>query len=319
MTPPVGILLVDKAVGPTSHDVVDAVRKAARIRGVGHAGTLDPFASGLLLVLLGSATRLSEYFLGMEKEYEATVHLGVETASHDRDGEIVSEASGWKEVDADELEAALAGLRGRISQRPPAYSAKKIRGEAAHRRVRRGEKVELGPVEVEVHDLKVLEMDLPRVRLGVRCSSGTYIRALARDLGRSLNVGGHLSTLRRTRIGPFKVTSSLPLDSLSGLEAIQTNLIPPALALAHFPSFEVRPEEAARICQGQFLPIPHTEIPEGTPVRVLLEGDLLAVAAREGDQLRPRKVLGTCPRAERSETTECPQGKPARTITGRGS
>ncbi len=297
MTPPVGILLVDKPVGPTSHDVVDAVRKAARIRGVGHAGTLDPFASGLLLVLLGSATRLSEYFLGMDKEYQATAHLGVETASHDRDGEIVSEASGWKEIGADELEAALSGLRGRISQKPPVYSAKKIGGKAAHRRARRGEKVELRPVEVEVHELKVLEMDLPRVRLGVRCSSGTYIRALARDLGRSLKVGGHLSALRRTHIGPFSVTSSLPLGSLSDLEAIQSNLIPPALALAHLPSFEVGPQEAARICQGQFLPIPDTEIPEKTPVRVLLEGALLAVAAREGDQLRPRKVLGPYPSA----------------------
>jgi len=291
VTAPLGILLVDKPEGPTSHDVVDLVRKAARMRRVGHAGTLDPFASGLLLVLLGSATRLSEYFLGMDKEYEATVHLGVETESHDRDGEIVSETSSWKDVGLDDLEAALTGLRGRISQKPPAYSAKKIQGEAAHRRVRRGEEVELQPVEVEVYDLTVLEMDLPRVVLGVRCSSGTYIRALARDLGRSLGVGGHLSTLRRIAIGPFSALLASPLDSLGDREGIQANLIPPALALAHFPSFEVGPEEAARIHQGQFLPVPRTEIPVGTPVRVLLEGDLLAVAAREGDQLRPRKVL----------------------------
>jgi tRNA pseudouridine55 synthase len=289
--PLVGILLLDKPEGPTSHDVVDKVRKAARIRRVGHAGTLDPFASGLLLVLLGSATRLSEYFLGMDKDYEATVHLGVETASHDRDGEVVSEVSGWKDVEADELEAALAGLRGKISQKPPSYSAKKVQGEPAHRRVRRGEEVELEPVEVEVYDLKVLEMELPRVRLGVRCSSGTYIRALARDLGRSLKVGGHLSTLRRTGIGPFSAASAASLDSLDDPEAIRANLIPPSLALAHFPFFEVGPEEAARIRQGQFLSIPRTEIPEETPIRVLLDGDLLAVASREGDQLRPRKVL----------------------------
>jgi len=290
---PLGILLVDKPEGPTSHDVVDHVRKAAQIRKVGHAGTLDPFASGLLLVLLGSATRLSEYFLGMDKEYEATVHLGIETTTHDRDGEIVSEASSWKEMGVDTLEAALAGLRGKISQRPPAYSAKKIQGEAAHRRVRRGEEVELEPVEVEVYELEVQEVDLPRVLLRVRCSSGTYVRALARDLGRSLKVGGHLSTLRRTAIGPFSAPSAPSLDSLGDLETIRANLIPPARALAHLPFFEVGPEEAARLRQGQFLPVPRTGIPLKTPVRVLLDGDLLAMAAREGDQLRPRKVLNS--------------------------
>ena len=292
MTHPLGILLVDKPEGPTSHDVVDHVRKAAGIRRVGHAGTLDPFASGLLLVLLGSATRLSEYFLGMDKEYETTVRLGVETASHDRDGEIVSEIPGWETLGTAELEAVLAGLRGRFFQRPPVYSAKKVQGEAAHRRVRRGEEVELEPVEVQVHELNLLELDLPHVRLGVRCSSGTYIRALARDLGRSLTVGAHLSTLRRTGIGPFSITAASSLESLNDLEAILTNLIPPALALAHFPFLEVGPADAARLRQGQFLPIAGTDIPEKTPVRVLLEGDLLAVAAREGDQLRPRKVLG---------------------------
>jgi tRNA pseudouridine55 synthase len=295
VTPPSGILLVDKPVGPTSHDVVGKIRKAAQIRKVGHAGTLDPFASGLLLLLLGSATRLSEYFLGMDKEYEATVHLGVETASHDREGEIVSEDSGWKEVRIDELEAALELLRGRISQRPPVYSAKKIQGEAAHRRVRRGEEVKLEPVEVEVYDLTVLEVELPRVRLEVRCSSGTYIRALARDLGRSLKVGGHLSALRRTAIGPFSGASASSLDALSDPEAIRANLLPPALALAHFPSFEVGPEDAARIRQGQFLSIHRTEVPEEAPVRVLLDGNLLAVATREGDRLRPRKVFEAGP------------------------
>lgn len=289
---PIGILLVDKPEGPTSHDVVDAVRKAAGIRRVGHAGTLDPFASGLLLLLLGPATRLSEYFLGMDKEYDATVHLGVETRSHDRDGEVVSEVSGWRELGADELEVALAGFRGRISQQPPVYSAKKVRGESAHRRVRRGETVELEAVEVEVYDLRVLEIDLPEVRLGVRCSSGTYVRALARDLGRSLKVGGHLSALRRTGIGPYSSASASSLDSLGDLEVIQTRLISPALALSHFPAYRVGPEEAACLCQGQSLSIKGEEIPEEIPVRVLLEGDLLAMAVREGDQLRPRKVLG---------------------------
>ncbi len=288
---PSGILLVDKPVGPTSHDVVGRIRKAAGIRKVGHAGTLDPFASGLLLILLGSATRLSEYFLGMDKEYEATVHLGVETETHDPEGEIVSEDSGWSRIGADGLETALDALRGKISQTPPAYSAKKIRGESAHRRVRRGETVELKPVEVDVHRLELLELDLPRVRLGLSCSSGTYVRALARDLGRALGVGGHLSDLRRRGIGPFSVASASPPASLGDSEAILASLTPPALALGHLPSFEVEPEDAARIRHGQFLHLGDSEIAGEGPIRVLLDGKLVAVAAREGDLLRPRKVL----------------------------
>ena len=291
MTSPVGILLVDKPVGPTSHDLVGHVRKTAGIQRVGHAGTLDPFASGLLLLLLGSATRLSEYFLGMDKEYEATVHLGIETTSHDHEGEVVAESPNWKGLDPADLEDALASLRGTISQKPPAYSAKKVQGEAAHRRVRRGESVELAPVEVQVYGLKVLDMELPRVRLGVHCSSGTYIRALARDLGRSLGVGAHLSTLRRSCIGSFSVGSASSLEALKDLPAIQTELIPSAQALGHFPSFEVGPGDAARIRQGQFLPIPHSGLPENTPVKILLEGDLVAVAAIDGDRLRPKKVF----------------------------
>ena len=291
MNLPTGLLLVDKPEGPTSHDVVDHIRRAAGIRRVGHAGTLDPFASGLLLLLLGHATRLSEYFLGMDKEYEATVHLGIETNSHDRDGEIIEEVQGWKDIRPADVEAALEGLRGTISQRPPIYSAKKIQGEPAHRRVRRGEEVELSPVAVEIYELEILGMDLPQVRLRVRCSSGTYVRALARDLGRSLEVGGHLSALRRTGIGPFSNSSAVSLDSLDGMDAVYANLVSSASALGHFPALEVTPEDASRVRQGQSLSMLESEIPEGTLVRILLNRDLLAVAVREGDRLRPRKVL----------------------------
>jgi tRNA pseudouridine55 synthase len=287
-----GILLVDKPEGPTSHDVVERVREAARLRRAGHAGTLDPFASGLLLVLLGSATRLSEYFLEMDKEYEATVHLGVETETHDPEGDILSENPGWNLVAPRDLEAAMACLRGKISQTPPSYSAKKIQGEPAHRRVRRGEAVSLEPVEVEVHDLKVKEVALPEVRIAVCCSSGTYIRALARDLGRSLGVGGYLSVLRRTAIGPFSVASAMPLEALTGSEAILANLVQPAVALSHLPRFDVGPEEADRIRHGQFLSVPPDEIPDQTPFLVLLDGVLVAMASREGDRLRPQKVFG---------------------------
>lgn len=291
MTSPVGILLVDKPVGPTSHDIVGHVRKAAGIRRVGHAGTLDPFASGLLLLLLGTATRLSEYFIGMDKEYEAELRLGIETTTHDPEGEVVSQDSGWEELDLVRVQEALEALKGTISQRPPAYSAKKIQGEAAHRRVRRGEPVELDPVEVHVYSLSVLEMELPNLRLAVRCSSGTYIRALARDLGRSLGVGAHLSTLRRQGIGPFSVESACSAHALKEPGTIRTAIIPSAEGLAHFPSFEVGPEDATRIRQGQALPIPAGDLTEDMLVTILFEGSLLAVAAAEGDRLRPKKVL----------------------------
>ncbi|MGD2122616.1 MAG: tRNA pseudouridine(55) synthase TruB [Gemmatimonadota bacterium] len=287
-----GLLLVDKPVGPTSHDIVGMIRKTAGIRQVGHAGTLDPFASGLLLVLLGGATRLSEYLLGLDKEYEATIRLGIETDTHDPEGDVKRETSAWKDLRRETMEEALTAFRGSISQRPPQYSAKKIRGEAAHRRVRRGEEVELEPVSVTVHRLELQEVDFPKVRLLVNCSSGTYIRALARDLGRALGVGGHLSALRRTSIGPHSVSSALPLDALAEPEAIWKELTPPGAVLGHFPIFEVGPEEAARIRHGQFLPLPSEVAPAEGPVRVLLKGELVAVATRQGDQLRPQKVFG---------------------------
>ena len=291
MTGPAGVLLVDKPVGPTSHDIVDRLRKTAGTRKVGHAGTLDPFASGLLLMLLGPATRLAEYFLGMDKHYLATVHLGVETSTHDTEGVVVSESDGWGALGEAEVEAALEGFRGPILQKPPVYSAKKVRGEAAHRRTRRGEDVELEAVGVEIHDLRLVGMEMPRLHLEVCCSSGTYIRALARDLGRSMGVGGHLSALRRTGIGSFEVASAYDLDALADPAALRAATLPAAEALSHLPFQEVGPEEAARVLHGQPFPLADTGIPEDVPVRVLLNGGLLAVAAREGDTLRPRKVF----------------------------
>lgn len=295
VTSPSGVLLVDKPPGPTSHDVVGVVRSVAGTRKVGHAGTLDPFASGLLLVLLGPATRLSEYLLKMDKEYQATVHLGLETTTHDREGSVVAEAHGWLELGTDAVEDALRGFQGRVSQRPPVYSAKKVRGEPAHRRVRRGESVDLESVEVEFYEVKLLGMDLPRVRLRLRCSSGTYVRAFARDLGRALGVGGHLSALRRTGVGPFSVASAVPLSSLTGLGVVSEHLLPPAGALSHLPAIDIGPEDAARIRLGQFLSMPDEEpspeLEEGAPVLVLLDGELVAVASRSGARIRPRKVF----------------------------
>jgi len=287
-----GILLVDKPAGPTSHDVVAQIRRAAGIRRVGHAGTLDPFASGLLVILLGQATRLAEYLLSLDKSYEATAVLGVETSTHDTEGEIVTENPDWGSLSQADVEMALGKLQGSILQEPPRYSSKKVRGVAAHRRVRRGEEVVLEPVAVTVHAISLLDRSGPEIRFQVRCSSGTYIRALARDLGRTLGVGAHLTGLVRTRIGAFCLDAAAGLEDLPDRAAVLERLMPPALALSHLPSVDVDASGAAKIRQGQHVSVEGSLPLEGEPVRILFEGQLLAMGAMEGGLLRPRKVLG---------------------------
>ncbi len=286
-----GVLLVDKPPGPTSHDLVARVRKVTGIRRVGHAGTLDPFASGLMLLLLGSATRLSEYLIGMDKTYEATVRLGVETTSGDIEGDIVEEHARWDELTPDQIASALAGLTGRVLQQPPVYSAKKVNGEPAHRRTRRGENVVLQPTEVMVHELTVREQRLPFLHLFVRCSSGTYVRMLAQDLGRALGVGGHLSALRRLTVGSFSVAQAAPVEVIRTPDAVRERLLPGSEALSAYPAVELSHQEADRIRHGQALQVRWEPLPEAAPIRLLLGGDLLAVGVREEGWLKPRKVF----------------------------
>lgn len=291
MSFPPGLLLVDKPAGPTSHDVVAQLRRTTGLGKVGHAGTLDPFASGLLLLLLGHATRLSEYFLDLDKSYDATARLGIETSTHDPEGCILREDAGWESVSEADLRAALAEFQGTLLQTPPRYSSKKVSGEAAHRRVRRGEDIMLSPAEVVVHEIDLLRFSPPEVQFRVRCSSGTYIRALARDLGRRLGVGAHLTGLVRTGVGTFGLDRAAPLGDLTDPAAVMERLIPPALALSHLPSVEVTSSEAERIRDGQSVSLANTRPPQGEPVCILLDGNLLAVGGVEGERLRPRKVL----------------------------
>jgi tRNA pseudouridine55 synthase len=288
---PPGILLVDKPAGPTSHDVVSRIRKTAGIGKVGHAGTLDPFASGLLLLLLGPATRLSEYFLGLDKSYVAIARLGIETSTHDPEGEIQREDTAWTFLSEADVRGALAEFEGPLLQTPPRYSSKKVGGEAAHRRVRRGEDVTLKAAEVVIHEITLLRFSPPEVRFGVRCSSGTYVRALARDLGRRLEVGAHLTGLVRTGIGTLGLDGAALLGDLPDQAAVRGRMIPPAAALAHLPSVDVDLPEANRILQGQAIPLRVAGAPEGEPVRILLDGELLAMGEVAGEQIRPRKVL----------------------------
>lgn len=217
-----GLLLVDKPAGMTSHDVVAKVRKLAGTRKVGHAGTLDPMATGLLVLGIESATKLLTFVVGADKTYLATLRLGASTITDDREGEVIEQASPAQlgSISDESISAELSKLRGLIQQVPSAVSAIKVNGERAYDRVRAGEVFELKSREVTISKLEVLgqirrEENFIEIDIIVDCSSGTYIRAIARDLGSALGVGGHLTQLRRTRIGAFDVSDALTLDGTS--------------------------------------------------------------------------------------------------------
>ena len=292
------VLPVDKPVGPTSHDVVVAARRALGVRKIGHAGTLDPFASGLLLLCVGRATRLAEYLSGLSKSYEAVARLGVTTDTLDLDGEVLEERGGWSELTEAELDDALTAFLGEIDQVPPQYSAKKVDGVAMHRRARAGEHVVLEPCGVEIHEIERLDAELPDLRFRVTCSSGTYVRSLARDVGERLGMGAHLTKLRRTAIGSFDVADALSPDALGDRDAVTGARLEPLAALEAYPSFEVTEEGARRLAHGQRLPISEETVePAGYIVRgpalIALSrgGELLAVAELVDDVLHPRKVF----------------------------
>lgn len=286
-----GVLPVDKPSGPTSHDVVDRARRALGVRRIGHTGTLDPFASGLLLLCVGRATRLAEYLAGLDKTYVATARLGVTTDTLDREGRIEAQSEAWRGVDVDDLERALSPFRGRILQVPPSFSAKKRGGERLYEKARRGEPIRIEPVPVEVYELELLRVALPRVAFRVRCSSGTYVRALARDVGQALGVGAHLEELRRTGIGAFRVEDAVPAAALNDAIAIGRAWLTPARAMASLPAVRVTAEDARRLGMGQSVSLADSLAPEGEPVAVLLDDRLVAIGTARGGTLRPRKVL----------------------------
>jgi tRNA pseudouridine55 synthase len=300
-----GVLLVDKSAGPTSHDVVELGRRALSSRKVGHTGTLDPFATGLLVLCVGRATRLSEYFHIPAKRYEAEVTLGVETSSHDSDGEVVTESESWSGISAGHLESALRALEGRIEQRPPSLSAKKIDGQRAHRLARAGADVSLPAASVMVHSLKLSSFEPPVARVSACVSTGTYVRSLARDLGRSLGCGAHLSALRRTAIDDLHVreaitdreleSDSLDLDRLRASGA----WLEPAEAMSWLPVCHVDDEGLALLRTGRSVSAETAAVrwdadggpTGGVPVRVLHDGHLIAIAEEQDGSVQPRKVF----------------------------
>ena len=247
---PTGILLVDKPGGMTSHDVVSRTRRALGTRKVGHAGTLDPMATGLLLLGVGSSTRLLTYLVGLGKRYTATIRLGVATDTDDAEGEVTATADA-STVTRAAIDSAIAGLTGTISQVPSTYSAVKVEGRRSYDRARAGEEVVLAPRVVTVSRFDVLaeRRDGPFADLDVvvECTSGTYIRALARDLGAALGVGGHLTALRRESIGAFRVQDALPLDALA-----EGSLRSPAVVAAElFPTARLDAAQATDLTHGK--------------------------------------------------------------------
>ena len=286
----VGVLPVDKPEGPTSHDVVAVARRALNTRRIGHTGTLDPFASGLLLLCVGWATRIAEYLSGLPKTYVAVARLGVTTDTADRTGTVTGTSERWRELDRDEIVRAFRSQVGSFLQVPPQYSAKKVGGVPMYRRVRRGEEVEAKPVRVTIEEIEVLDVEPPDVRFRVRCSAGTYVRAIARDVGEALGTGAHLTALRRTRIGPHDVENALSIRELHDPVARQRAMLSPAEALAYLPAVDVGAREAAQVLQGRRLPVLPGTPPAG-PVRVLHAGRLVAIAEADHGGLRPRKVF----------------------------
>lgn len=285
---PSGVLLIDKPIGPTSHDMVAATRRALRTRRVGHAGTLDPFASGALLLFVGVATRLVEYAAPLEKRYRAELRLGSATDTDDHTGAVIAESTAWRAVTGAALRAALAAQQGTILQMPPQYSAKKVAGERSHHIARQGGTVLLQAVPVTVHSIELLAFDPPLASVEVVCGSGTYIRAIARDVGLALGCGAYLTALRRTAIGAFRVEDALPADGLAAGRALAA-LQPPLAAVAHLQRHEVAAAGAARLALGQALPLPEGLV-DGA-VAVTADGRLVAIAEAVDGGLRPRKVL----------------------------
>lgn len=280
---PDGLLLVDKPVGMTSHDAVALARRALRTRRIGHAGTLDPFASGLLVLLVGRATRLLPYLDGEPKVYEATVRFGSETDTGDLTGSVVREAPVATPA---AVESAIPRLTGVVLQRPPSFSAKKVGGERAYHAARRGETIELRPVPVTVHGWTLGEWRGAELDVEVTCGGGTYVRALARDLGELADSAAHLTRLRRIRSGPFLVEEALPVEALA--EQGREGLRPPLHAVGSLPKQMLDADEVQRVARG----IPVDARSAGERAALVDESnELLAIAERAGDRWQPRVVL----------------------------
>ncbi len=276
--------LVAKPGGPTSHDVVDVVRRALGTRRVGHLGTLDPFAEGLLVLVVGRATRLAAFAEPWTKSYEGVIRLGVTTDSDDATGAVVATAPAVA-VTAAQVETTIAGFRGTYLQHPPAYSAVKIAGERAYRRARRGEAVAPAARRVEIHGLEIVEYQIPDVRFRATVSGGTYLRSLARDVGAALGCGAHLASLRRTQVGPFTLADAVAPEAVT-----PALLREPTVLVADLPRRELSGAERDAVIHGRPVPAGIGKRETGN-VALFADGKVVAVAEAAGDVLKPRLVV----------------------------
>lgn len=288
-----GLLVVDKPSGVTSHDVVDQVRRVYRTKKVGHAGTLDPPATGVLLIGLGQATRLLAFLQGLPKSYRAVAKFGVATTTQDAEGEVVAVKPA--DLKRHQVEAAAESFKGEIRQVPPMVSAVKIGGEPLYVKARRGETVPRQARSVKVYDFAVedFDPDTQVAKIFVRCSSGTYVRTLASDLGDALGTGAHLLSLRRLSVGSFTENDAVRVEELEqlGLKESLQRVLPPSEALRDFASLTVDDESVAAVSHGRALDL-EADVEEGSPVAILdKSGNLLGVYRRKAKGLKPEVVL----------------------------
>ena len=278
-----GALNVNKPVGMTSRQAVDCVKRLVRPVKVGHVGTLDPLASGVLIVCLGPATRLTEYAHRFAKTYRATFLLGCRSATDDLEGEL-QQVAGAPQPSIDEVQAALPDFLGDIQQRPPAFSAVKVKGQVAYKLARRGQQLDLPERTVTVDRLEVLRYEYPELELDVQCGSGTYIRSLGRDLAESLGTGAVMSALVRMAIGPFTLKDAISTDDLD-TDKIHQALIPPQRLLQGLPTVELSLSEVEEVRNGR--PIaPLAESPEiGEEIAALKHDLLVAILIKKSDGL----------------------------------
>jgi len=278
-----GILLVEKPIGPTSHDIVQRCRRIlGREKKVGHAGTLDPFASGLLVVMVGQATRLSRYFQDSDKEYIARVKLGQETDTYDREGTVISD-NPVPDIEDRDLPRVLDRFKGPIMQIPPMYSAIRINGKRLYQLARNNQVVDRPPRKVKIHQLELLEESYTSLTLRVVCSSGTYIRSLAHDLGRELGCGAHLESLVRTLSGSFTLDQAHTLEEIE--KTPERYLVPMIELLPEMPSLEIDEASTALVRNGR--PAPAESGLEKTEIRLCNRSVLVAISRCDGEMLHP--------------------------------
>ena len=300
-----GAIIIDKPAGLTSHDVVARVRRAARTRRVGHAGTLDPFATGVLVCCIGRATRLVQFLVGLDKEYVATVRFGFATDTQDGTGQQITPLRSSKDLSLETLHQALNHFSGPQLQIPPMFSAKKVEGERLYRAARAGLEIKREPVKIVVHAISLLgeakagEDGTRDFQLRIRCSSGTYVRTIAHDLGERLGLGGHLVDLRRTEVGHFGIADSVTLEELetTSEDELGKFMISTANMLSHLPTTILDDQGMKLVTSGRGFALSEEDQPPSQEVYVRLcdrEGHLVAVGERDplSRLVRPRVVMG---------------------------